>query len=180
MSIANSIVRSFNDKCSICPMSLIWLSTLSTLQVVLYLGFGGFMLNAPFMNWTTKGCWLTLCPWISGWYADNVDLYTLRVEYSIPFSIISARKLVIFATEASNGLIITPASTKLKGGYTGFTLSVRLSVSPSVDRIVSALYLKQYLSDPFYISTSYQATSEGVSLIMFQNSWIFKNFGKFF
>ena len=31
----------------------------------------------------------------------------------------------------------TPTSTKLKGGYTGFTLSV----CPSVDRIVSALYL---------------------------------------
>ena len=31
----------------------------------------------------------------------------------------------------------TPASTKLKGGYTGFTLSI----CPSVDRIVSTLYL---------------------------------------
>ena len=39
--------------------------------------------------------------------------------------------------------------------------SVRLSVRPvcpSVDRIVSALYLQQYSSDPFHICTSYQAT----------------------
>ena len=58
--------------------------------------------------------------------------------------------------------VIPPASTKLKGGYTGITLSV----CPSVDRIVSALYLQQYSSDPFHICTSYQATSEGVSRVM--------------
>ena len=63
--------------------------------------------------------------------------------------------------------------TKLKGGYTGFTLSVRESVSPSVDRIVSALYLPQYLSDPFHICTSYLATSEGVSHVQFVSK--FKN-----
>ena len=66
-------------------------------------------------------------------------------------------------------IIIPPASTKLKGGYTGFTLSVR----PSVDRIVSALYLQWYSSDPFHICTSYQATSEGVSCVMFVSK--FKN-----
>ena len=43
----------------------------------------------------------------------------------------------------------------------------KMSVCPSVDRIVSALYLQQYLSDPFHIYTSYQATSEGVSLVKF-------------
>ena len=59
-------------------------------------------------------------------------------------------------------LIIPPASTKLIGGYTGITLSV----CPSVDRIVSALYLQQYSSDLFHICTSYQATSEGVSRVM--------------
>ena len=62
----------------------------------------------------------------------------------------------------NNKLIIPPASTKLKGGYTGITLSL----CPSVDRIVSALYLQQYSSDPFHICTSYQATSEGVSRVM--------------
>ena len=70
-------------------------------------------------------------------------------------------------------LIIPPASTKLIGGVYWYHLvrlsvcpSVRLSVCSSVDRIVSALYLQQYSSDPFYICTSYQATSEGVSRVM--------------
>ena len=44
---------------------------------------------------------------------------------------------------------------------------VRLSVCRSVDRIVSALYLQQYSSDPFHICASYQATSEGMSRVMF-------------
>ena len=43
--------------------------------------------------------------------------------------------------------------------FTGFTLSV----CPSVDRIVSNLYLQQYSSDPFNICASYQATSESVA-----------------
>ena len=47
---------------------------------------------------------------------------------------------------------------EVERGYTGITLSV----CPSVDRIVSALYIQQYLLDPFHICTSYQATSEGV------------------
>ena len=68
-------------------------------------------------------------------------------------------------------IIIPPASTKLKGGYTGITLSV----CPSVDRIVSALYLQQYPSDPFHICTSYQATSEGVSRVMPEILAIFLN-----
>ena len=40
--------------------------------------------------------------------------------------------------------IIPSVSTKLKEGYTGFTSSVRLSVCPPVDKILSALYLPQY------------------------------------
>ena len=46
-------------------------------------------------------------------------------------------------------------------------LSVHLSVSPSVDRIVSALYLQQYSSDSFHICTSYLATLECVSHVTF-------------
>ena len=57
----------------------------------------------------------------------------------------------------------TPGFNEVERGYTGFTLSV----CPSVDRIVPALYLKQYFLDPFHICTSYQATSEGVSRVMF-------------
>ena len=72
----------------------------------------------------------------------------------------------------SNSIFTPPASTKLKEVYTGFPcLSVRLSICPSVDRIMSALYRQQYSSDPFHISTSYQATSEGVSHAMFVSKW---------
>ena len=38
-------------------------------------------------------------------------------------------------------------------------------VRPSVDGIVSTLYLQQHWLDPFYICTSHQATSEDVSVI---------------
>ena len=41
-------------------------------------------------------------------------------------------------------------------------LSVHLSVRPSVDGIMSALYLQQYSLDPFHIYRSYQTTSESV------------------
>ena len=71
-------------------------------------------------------------------------------------------------------IIIPPASTKLKGVYTGFTLS---RVCPSVDRIVSALYLQQYSSDLFNICTSYQATSGDMSRVML--FFKFKIFGEF-
>ena len=43
-------------------------------------------------------------------------------------------------------------------------------VCPSVHlwtKTVSALYLQQYLRDPFHTYTSYQATSEGVSHVIF-------------
>ena len=49
--------------------------------------------------------------------------------------------------------------------FTGFPKlkgDILLSHCPSVDRIVSALYLQQYLPDPFHICSSYQATSEDV------------------
>ena len=42
-----------------------------------------------------------------------------------------------------------------------------LSVHSSVDQIISALYLPQYLTNPFDICTSYQLTSEGVSHLEF-------------
>ena len=66
----------------------------------------------------------------------------------------------------------TPRFNEVERGVYWYHL-VRLSVSPSVDRIVSALYLQQYSSDPFHICTSYQATSEGVSRVM--PVWKFKN-----
>ena len=53
---------------------------------------------------------------------------------------------------------------------------VRLSLCPSVDRIVSALYLQQYLPDPFHIHTSYQATSGGVLHVTFVSKYLNLNF----
>ena len=71
-------------------------------------------------------------------------------------------------------LYYTPRFNEVERGVYWYHL-VRLSVCPSVDRIVSALYLQQYSSDPFHICTSYQATSEGVSRVMLVSK--FKNFG---
>ena len=64
-------------------------------------------------------------------------------------------------------ILVMPSAQRSWRGYTSFTLSVCPSVSPSVDRMVSALYLPQYLLDPFHFYTSYQATSEGVPCIKF-------------
>ena len=71
----------------------------------------------------------------------------------------------------------TPHSTKL-----GILISPCPSVCPSlhssVGRIVSTLYLLQYLPDPFHIYTSYQATSDVVLRIkVFKKIW---SFGKVF
>ena len=66
--------------------------------------------------------------------------------------------------------LLYPSSTKLKGG-------ILVSLCPSVDRILSALYLPQYLPDPFHIYTAFQATSGVSSVIYFSNLW---NFGKSF
>ena len=93
------------------------------------------------------------------WYASPKPCLNIKTFLpGIGISIIKIRW-------SHDHLIIPPAPTKLKGGYTGFTLSI----CPSVDRIVSALYLQQYSSNPFHICTSYQATSEGVSLVTCQN-----------
>ena len=58
--------------------------------------------------------------------------------------------------------VIPPTSTKLKGG-------ILVSPCPSVHlwTELCPLCIRQYLSDPFYICTSYQATWEGVSSVMF-------------
>ena len=64
-----------------------------------------------------------------------------------------------------------PLQRSWKGGI---LVSPCPSVCPSVDRIVSALYLQQYSSDPFHISTSYQAPSKGVLHVMFVSK--FKKF----
>ena len=60
----------------------------------------------------------------------------------------------------------TPRFNEVDWGVYWYHL-VRPSVCPSMDRIVTALYLQQYSSDPFHICTSYQATSEGVPRVIF-------------
>ena len=60
----------------------------------------------------------------------------------------------------------TPTSGKLKRGI---LVAPCPSVQPSVrlwTESMSALYLQQYLPDPFHIYTSYQATSVGVSHVI--------------
>ena len=74
--------------------------------------------------------------------------------------------------------IVPLASTKLKSGIlVSRRPFICPSLRPSVDKIVSTLYLLQYYSDPFHICTSYQATSEGVSCVKviarFQFFWQF-------
>ena len=78
--------------------------------------------------------------------------------------------------------VIIPCSTKLKGVYWYHLvrLSVRPCFCPSVDRIVSALYLLQYSPDPSHIYTSCQATSDSVSRGKFFKIKKFEVFGKFF
>ena len=98
--------------------------------------------------------------------------FRLGIAHGILVSYLWLRETARWLTS----LLYPPASTKLKGGYTGITLSV----CPSVDRIVSALYLQQYSSDPFHICTSYQATSEGVSHVMPVSKFKNLQFWRFF
>ena len=51
-------------------------------------------------------------------------------------------------TELLLKLLGTPF--QVEGGYIGFTLSIHLSVCPSMNGSISALYIPQYLSDPFH------------------------------
>ena len=66
-------------------------------------------------------------------------------------AIFKAHKLVEWRTRTA--ILVTPSVPP----------SACLSVCPSVDKIVSALYPAQYQPDPFHVYTSYQAISEDVS-----------------
>ena len=95
-------------------------------------------------------------------YLSSFKVATYTVKEGEEVSIVSAGKSIKQCIPGNMHTVIPPASTKLKRGYTGITWSV----CPSVDRIVSALYLQEYSLDPFHICTSYQATSEDVSRVM--------------
>ena len=78
--------------------------------------------------------------------------------------------LMVLVFQEIWNIIITPAH-RVKGSilvspYPSFCLSVCSSDLPSVERIVSPLYLLQYLPDPFHIYISHQTTSEIVSHVM--------------
>ena len=62
--------------------------------------------------------------------------------------------------------LLYPRFNEVERGVYWFHL-VRLSVCPSVDRIVSALYFQQYLLDPFHICTPHHAIWESVSCVMY-------------
>ena len=72
-----------------------------------------------------------------------------------------------------------PRFNEVERGVYWFHL-VHMPVCPSVDRIVSTLYLQQYSSDPFHICTSYQAMWESVSCKMPVSKFKNSKFGEFF
>ena len=92
-----------------------------------------------------------------------------RVPFTVPLHIPNSRKcFVSYYTPPP------PRTTKLLGGYTGFTpsvrpsvrLSVRPSVRPSVPHAVSALYHLQLWTDSFHIRHKWSLPWEGVSRTM--------------
>ena len=108
------------------------------------------------LYWISKACkhdWL----WIPVTLQFYVNFKSYYIIHSVRISKSPSTCFTICGTKVV--LYYTSASTK----YSGFTLSI----CPSVDRSMSALYRQQYLSDPFHICTSYQTTSEGVSGVMF-------------
>ena len=123
---------------------------------------------------------LTICPLRTVKFESRYKHFLLRkcIWKCLKMLAILLRPILFrpqWVNQANANLVIPPLQRSWKGVY--WIHLVRLSVCPSVDRIVSALYLKQYSSDPFHICTSYQATSEGVSRVMFVSE--LKNFGEF-
>ena len=110
-------------------------------------------------------------------FSPNQDAFKIHLSHQYVFNWYNFPKLPTSRLLGSHAIIsiiviviamilsYPPLQRSWKGVY-WFHL-VRLSVRPSVDRIVPALYLQQYLSDPFHICTSCQATWEGVSRVMF-------------
>ena len=82
----------------------------------------------------------------------------------LPEPVLTSHPRTLLSTPEEHFItFLYPHSTKLKS----VCPSIRPSVCPSVDRIVSALYLLKYSLDPFHIYTSYPATSEGVLHVTF-------------
>ena len=109
----------------------------------------------------------------------------IGMEYSGP----SIRKVNTKINAMMNlndiSLFITPASTKLKGGYTGFTLSICPSVHPSVCpsvRLWTELCPLCIFNNTCQIHFifAHQATSVGVSRVMLVSKFKNVKFGEFF
>ena len=114
-----------------------------------------------------RGMKLLVCLSHSSCYTAT---YIKLVRNSLTYWVQIKMSSILLITHFLERNYYTPLQRSWNGGYyTGFTLSV----PPSVDRIVSALYLQQYSSDPFHIYTPYLATSEGVSRVTFVSR--FKN-----
>ena len=84
----------------------------------------------------------------SKWWTSNEHAHAMGSSWNanILFQNNPARYGLI--TTVNGVLIIHPAQRSWRGVYW----------LPSVDRIVSVLYLSQYSPNPFHINTSYQAT----------------------
>ena len=118
-------------------------------------------------------------PIITQWIFSKIQQTVLRViTYSIwpcykgtgpykPHVQESIRIIVWETVEGIQNIIIPAASKNLKGGCTDFTSSVHPYVRPSVDGIMSALYLQQYSLDLFHINTYCQVTWECVPHVRF-------------
>ena len=100
---------------------------------------------------------------ISHWIGHNPGV--INITHKDFFKCLCLYSRVSLYCRMSLNNYYTPRFNEVERGVYWYHL-VRLSVCPSVDRIVSALYLQQNSSDPFHICTSYQATSEGVSRVM--------------
>ena len=92
---------------------------------------------------------------------QGISSHSISLVYSAYLVNILAPEVL---TPVSINTFLALYTPPLQQSWKGGTL---VSPCPSVDRIVSALYLQQYSSDPFHICTSYQATSEGVSQVKF-------------
>ena len=121
----------------------------------------------------------TLTVVIGMWCTFAIYIWFCGVLVSFPSIIVLDGCMWIIYTYPS-GLLLnyTPHFNEVEmGGILVSTCpSVCLSVCPCVDRIMSALYLHQYSSDPFHICTTNQATLESVWHVMFVSKFKYLKF----
>ena len=126
----------------VCDLSLVW-------------ALGCFVPSCP--THYTSQCWLVKSPQYTGGLTLCFWTHSYATAVSTADFCFCDNSRTFFQIFFN---FTPPLQWSWKGGI---LVSPCPSVCPSVDRIVSALYLQQYLPDPLYICTSFQATSEGVS-----------------